>query len=81
VCVLQFSKDGNYLFSGDNSGNIIMWNVKTKKKPHTSNVIDFRIYKNAIISCSFNGDVVFTNISTPKEKKHKSSGNMKLLLD
>jgi WD40 repeat protein len=87
VWSLQFSHDGNYLFSGDDSGNIIQWNVKTKElikkfKPHTHNVRHFRINENDLISCSIDGDVVFTDMSTLNEKKrHKSSGNVKLLLD
>jgi WD40 repeat protein len=87
VWSLQFSQDGNYLFSGDNSGNIIQWNVKTKKlikkfNPHTHNVRHFRIYGNDLISCSIDGDIVFTDIFTLEEqKRHKSCDNTKLLLD
>jgi WD40 repeat protein len=74
VWSLIFSEDGDYLFSGDNDGNIIKWNVKKKKliqkfHPHEHNVRHFRIYENNLISASLDGNVIFTDMNTLKKKK------------
>jgi WD40 repeat protein len=76
-----FSEDGNYLFSGDNLGYVIQWNVKKKElikkfKPHVHNVRNFIFYENNLMSFSYDSEIVFTDLDTlevkQKQKKHNS---------
>jgi WD40 repeat protein len=87
VWSLIFSDNGNFLFSGDNRGYIIQWDVKNKQKikkfrVHEYNVRHFRIYENTLISGSIDGSIVFTDLDTLEEKKRiKLSHTCKFLLE
>jgi WD40 repeat protein len=68
-----FSLDGKYLYTGDNDGKIVKWDVENSTEIHVFNVhVDTRclmIYKNYFISTSRDELLIFWDLES-NEKKH-----------
>jgi WD40 repeat protein len=66
---LEFTKNGDFLFSGDKSGVIIKWDVEKKckvfqKKIHKENVRDIKIYHDKLISAGDDGKIKILDVES-----------------